>query len=602
MPDVILLSSVFGQVKIAEPMGASILAARLRADGWDVEIVEPSVHGWTVPETVDQIARRKAGIVGISMLRDKNVHNVLKFATALRERCPDRFIVMGGHGPSISLADIPNGTVVADYLTAPDPWSLLNEECASSSLIPVEQLFTGPVVDPSLTGRGKGSADIPDRLRRRTTYYDVTPEYLAICDQIDAVLIGESDTNFPDLVARVVAGTDWSDIPGLVRIEAGVFYKNPPPAKMIDLDTVPFMARDVLEAYQEVYQRTVPASILASRGCFYRCTFCSVVKYERLQQGINHRQRSNENIIDEIVWLHDRYGVTTFNFEDDNFVVKNKAGFDKIHDLCDRIMRLPFKISFAFFCRADVVRDDLFRHLKEAGLSGLYFGIESVYQGDLEFFHKGLSVDQMFHALDTLEAVGFSVRVGADLRVMLGYITWHPLTSFASLRASSAFIRRYEAPPKLLRRKLRVYAGTEVIEDVARMGLLDGDHRDGWRFQNADIQGLDEVVDTLSTTVNKRRDMLRTLEKAGRSHGYNLNISEFTLHRRYLDRFLCDQFDRFVDAAESGGVVSPAMDAARAQANTELDGYFARESLLEKIAEGYATCGFDISATDLFRK
>lgn len=611
MPDVIFLSSVFGQLKVAEPMGVSILAAHLRENGRTVEIMEPSVHGWSVAETVQRVAERESPIVAISMLRDKNVYDVLKFVTDLRIRCPDRFIVMGGHGPSISLADIPDGTLVTEYLNKPDPWTVLQESAAEEPVcsttmatIPLESLFRGPVVNPGLSGRGKGSADLGPAAPgpRKSTYYDVTPEYLAICEEIDAVMIGESDTNFPVLVDRVLEGVEWRDIPGVVYLDDGTFRRNPPPQKVRDLDTLPFMARDVLGEYRDKYKRSVPASILASRGCFYRCTFCSVVKYERLQQGINHRQRSNANLIAEIKWLHEEYGTTVFNFEDDNFIVKNKAGFEKIHDLCDEIMRLPFKISFAFFCRADVVQEKLFEHLRQAGLAGIYFGLESVYEGDLDFFHKGLSINQMFAALDTLEKVGFSPRVGADRRVMLGYITWHPLTSFESLRASSAFIRRYQAPPKLLRRKLRVYTGTEVIRDVARLGLLDGDHPDGWRFQNPALQGLDEMINKLFATVNRRRDMLRTLEKAASAHGYELDIATYTQHRGYLDAFLCDQFERIVDAAEPEGARSPLVVMALARANAELEEYMSAYGVIDAIKTGYRTCGFETAAVDLFRK
>src|SRR2546428_6259145 len=87
-------------------MGACILAGALRARGVSVEILEPSVEGWTVQQTVDEVARRASRIVGVSMLRDKHVEDVLQFVCSLRERCPERFIVVGGHGPSIAVSAI----------------------------------------------------------------------------------------------------------------------------------------------------------------------------------------------------------------------------------------------------------------------------------------------------------------------------------------------------------------------------------------------------------------------------------------------------------------------------------------------------------------
>lgn len=616
MTDVIFLSSVFGQVKIAEPMGVSILTAHLRARGRDVTILEPSVAGWSVEETVGRVAATPAPIVGISVLRDKNVPDVRRFVSLLRDRCPERFLVMGGHGPSISVAGIPDALHVGTYLRSgltAVPGPRAQQASGAGAVVPAADLFRGPLIDPALTDRGKGPGDIGDDDAApagagapRASYYDLTPEYLRILRQVDVALLGESDTSLPDLVDRVLAGAGWRDLPGVAYVdEADVFRKSPLPPKLPDLDAVPFMARDVLRTYGEIYQRSVPASILSSRGCFYRCTFCSVVQYEKLQDGLRHRQRSNASLISEIRYLHETFGTADLNFEDDNFIVKNKAGIDKVHDLCDRLIALEFPVRFTFFCRADVVERDLFAHLRAAGLNGIYFGLESVYAGDLDFFHKGLSVEQMFTALDVLAGLGFSPAVDADLRIMLGYITWHPLTSFASLRASSDFIRRYCAPPKLLRRKLRVYAGTEVVSDVARLGLLDPDHTSGWRFQDSRLDNFDLMVDSLFQRVDKVRDSLRTLEKAAGSHGYRMDTGAFRAHRLDLDAFLCDRFDSLVDAAaatDGPATESPAVRAVLAAANADLDTYCERHDLHARIAAGYQACGFDLAATDLFRK
>jgi hypothetical protein len=616
MADVLFLSSVFNQIKIAEPMGVSILTAHLRERGRMVEIAEPSIHGWSVEETVEQVAGRSAPIVAISVLRDKNVHDVLRFVKLLRKRCPDRFIAMGGHGPSISIAGIPPDISVDSYLHAKSgasPVSMGSDgpdgtcSTAINTVIAPAELFRGPMVDPAAVDRGKGPGDIDNSgAHASSTYYDVTAEYLEILRQIDVSLIGESDITFPELVDCVLDGSDWRHIPGAAYVDASdIFRRNLLPPKLPNLDEVPFMARDVLQMYKELYGKPVPASILSSRGCFYRCTFCSVVKYERLQTGGRHRRRSNKNIIEEIRWLHQSHGVSDFNFEDDNFIIKNKQGVANIHDLCDRIIALGFPVSFAFFCRADVVEQELFEHLREAGLKGIYFGVESVYDGDLEFFHKGISAEQMFNALDTLGEVGFSPSVDADLRIMLGYITWHPLTTFASLKAASAFIRRYSAPPKLLRRKLRVYAGTEVIRDVERMGLLDPGHKDGWRFMDDRLQGFDAVIDAIFAKVNRTRDKLRTLEKAGRYHGYPIATDDFAMHRTALDSFLYDSFDELVHAAEpsrGSAVEAPAVQAKVQDTYARLDSYLEEQDLLARISAGYRTCGFDTGAADLFRK
>jgi hypothetical protein len=617
----VFLSSVFNSVKIAEPMGVSILTAGLRARGRSVRIAEPSVRGWSVAQAVDEVVASDEPIVAVSVLRDKNVRDVRAFVEGVRARAGDKFIVLGGHGPSISLADIPNGVSVSEYLRptaeqvadsyrAPAASCSTTNNSTAPNLLPLLPTVlagpSGPVVNPALTDRGKGAGDIDGEGQRTSSYFDLTPDYLAILEQADACLLGESDHTFPDLVDRVLAGTDWSDVPGLARVSDGVFYRNPLSPKIVDLDALPHMSRDVLAEYQEIYQRAVPASILASRGCYYRCTFCSVVKYEQLQAGSKHRQRSNADLVREIDTLHRERGVTTFNFEDDNFIVKNAAGVAKLFDLCDQILALDYKISFAFFCRADVVREDLFARLKEAGLSGIYFGLESVHEPDLKFFHKGLSVGQMYDALTTLNKIGFSPAVDAAYRIMLGYITWHPMSTFDSLRASARFIQEWSAPPKLLRRKLRVYAGTEVIGDVARMGLLNAAHPDGWNFLDSRLENLDAVVNDLFGAVNKRRDMVRTLEKAEGAHGYDLDTVALRARRIYLDNYLCEAFEQIIDAAEATEHLRPA-DSPEVRdlvsvLKAEFEAYSHESGLIAEIEEGYARCGFQARAVDLFRK
>lgn len=645
MADVLLLSSVFSEVKIAEPMGACILAAACRARGIDVEVIEPSVEGWDVRRSVEEVARRRPRVVGLSMLRDKHVDAVRKFVALLRARLPDAFIVVGGHGPSIAVSAIAPEQVEAarPFLAAPARVTPEGRSILDRAVpIPEPLVVSGPFVDSDLTGRGRGAGDIglrgPDgqpgerlpweddsamsrgfipladdedeygmfgSVDADSPYFDKSKEYLQILSAVDAYLLGEADTTFPALVRAVLEGEEWRDTPGAAYFdEAGRLVRNGLPPKVPDIDVLPHMSRDILLAYQHRYG-DVPASVLASRGCYYRCTFCSVVQYERLQEGSIHRQRSNDDLIAEITHLHDRYGVTRVNFEDDNFIVKNKRGIEKLHDFAERLQALPFRISFTFFCRADAVEEELFRHLRDAGLDGLYFGMESVHDTDLEFFHKGTKARDNFEALDTLLRLGFSPAVDAERRIMLGYITWHPLTSFAGLRASGEFIRRYHAPPKLLRRQLRLYSATEVVAQVEELGLLAPETSGGWVFADQRLNGLDRVVDSFAAMANETRDRLRTLEKAHTQQGHEVpHLEEIRAARIAIDDLLVQHFLDVVDLAETApmGGRSIEVRAHDQEARAAFERFVLDHQLPAFIDEGYRACGFPTVAKDLYRK
>ncbi|MCK9495588.1 MAG: cobalamin-dependent protein [Dehalococcoidia bacterium] len=643
MTDVLLLSSVFSEVKIAEPMGACILAAACRARRIEVEVIEPSVEGWDVRRSVEEVARRRPRVVGLSMLRDKHVDAVRKFVALLRARLPDAFIVVGGHGPSIAVSAILPEQVEAarPYLAEamrvpPEGRSILDRAVPIPQPLAAPFVVSGPFVDSDLTGRGRGAGDLgregatepweDDSAMSRaflpladdedeygmfgsvdadSPYFDKSKEYLQILSAVDAYLLGEADTTFPPLVRAVLDGTEWRDTPRAAYFdEAGRLVRNAMPPKVPDIDVLPHMSRDILREYQSRYG-DVPASVLASRGCYYRCTFCSVVQYERLQEGSIHRQRSNDDLIAELTHLHDRYGVTRVNFEDDNFIVKNKRGIEKLHDLADRLQALPFRLSFTFFCRADAVEEDLFRHLRDAGLDGLYFGMESVHDTDLEFFHKGTKATDNFEALDTLMRLGFSPAVDAERRIMLGYITWHPLTSFAGLRATGAFIRQYQAPPKLLRRQLRLYSATEVVGQVEALGLLAPETSGGWVFADRRIEGLDRVVDAFAATANETRDRLRTLEKAHAQQGHEVPYLEDIRDARIaIDDRLVQHFLDVVDLAEGAPMGGRSLEvrAYDEEARAAFERFVADRGLPDLIEQGYRACGFPTVAKDLYRK
>ena len=78
-----------------------------------------------------------------------------------------------------------------------------------------------------------------------------------------------------------------------------------------DLDRLPFPAFELFDstAYMD---KKIP--ILTSRGCPYSCIYCSV----SLTMGRRFRFRSPENVIDEILYWHDK-GYRLFQFQDDCF-------------------------------------------------------------------------------------------------------------------------------------------------------------------------------------------------------------------------------------------------------------------------------------------
>ena len=81
--------------------------------------------------------------------------------------------------------------------------------------------------------------------------------------------------------------------------------------------------------------------LLSSRGCPHVCFFCT----SPLVSGYKgYRRRSNENIMAEIRWLVDEYGIEEFGFLDDNFFVDKQAVKDLLRDIAKEFPTIMFTV------------------------------------------------------------------------------------------------------------------------------------------------------------------------------------------------------------------------------------------------------------------
>lgn len=577
MSDVLLLSSLFNVVKVAEPLGVCYLAAVARKAGFSVDILDPAIEGWSPKRAAVEIGSRRSAILGISVLRDEQKADVCELLGHLRAAGDRRFVVVGGHAPTIAIT-----TGEEDNPPPMEGWD-----------IPV-------AIQEGKWGPGEDWASSAIHNRRTPTYTDVA----RLCD---AFMLGESDLSFPMLVDAVLSGADWRTVPGVAYLgRNGSFVVGRPATKPSDLDALPPMARDILAEYNQAFPGKVAASINLGRGCFYQCTFCTVAVFQQLQEGSRHRQRSVESVVDEIREVHVRYGVSDFNFEDDNFIIKNKRGVEKIHALCDALQALPFKIRFTIFCRADVVEADLFAHLRDAGMTIVYLGLESVYEPDLEFFHKGLKLRVIWNALDTLMSVGYGLEVNDGLRVKLGFIAWHPLTSYESLRASIDFVSQYNLPPKLLRRKLLLYSGIPIKHQIRELGLLDPDSVAGWKYQYPELRHLENAVETFVQLIVSKpyRDRVRTIEKALVNYSHEPVPPIYVRLQQEMD----DQCIRFVRGLVDHvqglpqRLVAGEVASFLGEWQSSFRRYIRENEVSDLIEAGFAEARIPLTAGDLFRQ
>jgi len=150
------------------------------------------------------------------------------------------------------------------------------------------------------------------------------------------------------------------------------------------------LARFPLPAYSLVdfAQYDAAPSIITSRGCPYRCAFCT----EPHNFGNRVRFRSVESVVDELELVHALSGRSLFLFQDDTLPL-NRARFRR---LMKAFRNLSFPMRWKCFSRVDLMDEELMSEMAETGCVQIRYGIESGSNKTLKRIRKGFTIEQAY--------------------------------------------------------------------------------------------------------------------------------------------------------------------------------------------------------------
>lgn len=141
--------------------------------------------------------------------------------------------------------------------------------------------------------------------------------------------------------------------------------------------------------------------VTTSRGCPFRCTFCSSHNFYK---GV--RFRSVENVIAEIKYLKENFHIKELQFIDDNLTLKR----DYAIEICNRIIEEKINIDWSPIngIRADAFDEELAIKMKESGCYLVDFGIEAVNSQILKNIKKGETIETITKAIECSNKVGLT--------------------------------------------------------------------------------------------------------------------------------------------------------------------------------------------------
>jgi radical SAM superfamily enzyme YgiQ (UPF0313 family) len=216
-----------------------------------------------------------------------------------------------------------------------------------------------PAVDMVVRGEGEGP-------------------WIEIGNRVDAFLrdqpqFGATALMAPDLnIFREVKSLSY-------KTSDGELHRNPEGPVIADLDSLPWPAYHLfkMDRYTNLQPATdaIPGersfSILTSRGCPYRCTFCS-----QSIMPIKWRARSPENVIEEWRHLVKDLGALEIGVLDDSANIRRNRLLRLADDLiANKLNHVPW--IFVNGIRANLADIELLTRLKQAGLKRTAFGVET---------------------------------------------------------------------------------------------------------------------------------------------------------------------------------------------------------------------------------
>jgi len=152
---------------------------------------------------------------------------------------------------------------------------------------------------------------------------------------IDYVLRGEGELSFTEFV-RCFQRDENINVFGIIDKKKLKKSKNELSPLIMDLNDIPIPAYDFIDI--ETYRKTVGASLMFTRGCIFKCTFCA----SHTVHGRKVRYKSNDRILDELNLFVGKYNFDKIIIEDDLFAI-NK---NKFLDLSKKIVSRNLSVKF----------------------------------------------------------------------------------------------------------------------------------------------------------------------------------------------------------------------------------------------------------------
>ena len=222
----------------------------------------------------------------------------------------------------------------------------------------------------------------------------------------DIVVHGEGEPAIGPILAAFESDGDYSEILGVTYLDAlGRARRTSGTNVVDDLSALPFPARDLVK--QEFYGLTnisnqnymvrsgsIGKTMVTSRGCPFRCTFCVV------HGGRKPRMNTPERVVEEMELMQREYGCSYVYIQDPLFMADRR----RVEKICELVQERGLTLKWGADAHVNTIRPAVVRALEAGGCFELSLGVETGTQRLLDSINKRTKLENITKAARCIKA------------------------------------------------------------------------------------------------------------------------------------------------------------------------------------------------------
>lgn len=298
-----------------------------------------------------------------------------------------------------------------------------------------------------------------------TTYFDKVMENKTI----DFVFRGEAEQSFPVFIEELGKGRpDLEKVFGLVYRDTHGMLKKNEMHREENLDKISIPDYDAVNlegylrsGYKFNTKHKLNAPVWVTRGCPYRCGFCTAP----LMNGKTVRSHSVEYMVEWVKYLYYKKGIKLINIIDDNFTFY----VDYAKNFCRAMIAL--NIKDLYFNTPNGIRvqksdAELFELMKKAGWENVVIAPESGSPKTLKRMQKDLDPEIIFNKVQEIK--------DAKLKVHGFFVIGYPGETIEDIKMTEKLLRKCKFNMIFLN-NFQPLPGTPIYNELVASGeIKDG--------------------------------------------------------------------------------------------------------------------------------